>query len=231
MKHLRQAVAAVAAVGLATALAGSVAEGAPTRTGATPPADAEASFIQGLPVTSVDLWVNGAEIAQNVKYKSVIGPLPLAPGRYHLAVRLHLAKPHSKPLFEATRTLSAGENISIVADLTSTGTPNLRFYQNDEPALHTGRAALVVRNDAEDQALSVYADDLRIFQYLGNQRQNGIILPAEHVTVSMTLPNSPSVVIGPVPLNLPSQAVTVVYALGSASTGTFSDVVQTFSAS
>jgi hypothetical protein len=127
--------------------------------------------------------------------------------------------------------LSAGENISIVADLTSTGTPNLRSYQNDLPALHTGRAALVVRNDAEDQSLSVHADDLRIFEYLGNQRQNWITVPAEHITVSMTLPSSPKVIIGPVPLNLRSQTVTVVYALGSASTGTFSDVVQTFNAS
>ena len=68
----------------------------------TTPSVAELSVIQGLPQTSVDVYLNGTEIVQDFRYKGVVGPLPLAPGKYHVAIRLHGAARGTTPLLSGT---------------------------------------------------------------------------------------------------------------------------------
>ncbi|HLN06324.1 MAG TPA: hypothetical protein VK217_08605, partial [Acidimicrobiales bacterium] len=148
-----------------------------------------------------------------------------------VAIRLHGSKPGSKPLLSGTGVLVAGENITIVADLTATGNPDLTAFWNPNPELASGRAELIVRNVAEDAGLNVYAGGLRIFRDLTNPNGGNIRLPSEWVNVRMTPFGSDTTVIGPVAVHLRDQTVTIVYAIGSAATDTLTSVQQTYSAS
>jgi len=229
MKYLRTALAALCAASLVTVLAATTA-GAATVTRAVPatPTVAEASIVQGLPKTSVDVYLNGTEIVQDFRFKGVVGPLPLLPGRYHIAIRLHGAAHGTKPLLSGTGWLAAGANTTIVIDLDSAGNPALTRFWNPDPTLAKGRAELIVRNVAEDNGLNVYADGLRIFRDLTNPHGARITLPAEWVRIHMTDFGSPVTVIGPFGVHLRSQTVTVVYAVGSPATSTLSWVEQSY---
>jgi len=232
MRYLRTVLTALCAATLLTVLAAADAGAATvTRDLRTVPTVAEASLIQGLPKTSVDVYLNGTEIVQDFRFKGIVGPLPLVPGKYHIAIRLHGAARSSKPLLSGTGLLVAGENVTIVADLSSSGNPALTRFCNPSPALGAGEADLVVRNVADDAGLNVYANGLRIFRDLTNPRSASIRLPAEWVTIHMTDVGSHVTVIGPFTVHLETETVTVVYAVGNPATSTLTWVEQTFSTS
>ena len=75
MKYLRNAVVAVCAAAMVPAFATATA-GATTAP-KTVPVVADATIIQGLPKTSVDVYVNGTDIVQDFRFKGVVGPIPL----------------------------------------------------------------------------------------------------------------------------------------------------------
>ncbi|MGA8681535.1 MAG: DUF4397 domain-containing protein [Acidimicrobiales bacterium] len=229
MRYLRIALAALCGATLAVVLAATTA-GAATTTGKvrTVPPVAEASIIQGLPKTAVDVYLNGTEVIQDFRYKGVVGPVPLAPGKYHIAIRLHGAAKSSKPLLEGTGFLVAGENITIVTDLTSTGNPALTRYRNPEPTLDPNRAELVVRNDADNAGLDVYADGLLIMSDLMNPTGGSIRLPQQWITMHMTDFGTTAAVIGPFGVHLVNQTVTIVYAVGNPATSTLGWVEQKY---
>jgi len=227
MRYLRNALAALCAGAIVPAIA--VASAGATTAPRTTAAVADATIIQGLPKTSVDVYVNGTEIVQDFRFKGVVGPLPLLPGSYHLAIRLHGSKPGSKPLLSETGYLVAVENVTIVVDLTPADVPALTNFTNPDPTLAKGRGELIVRNVAADPGLNVYAFGLRIFRHLTGPSGGRIRLPAEWVKLRMTLVGSPTTVIGPVWSHVRSQAVTIVYAVGSAATDTLSSVQQSYS--
>jgi hypothetical protein len=229
MKYLRNAVVAVCAAAMVPAFATATA-GATTAP-KTVPVVADATIIQGLPKTSVDVYVNGTDIVQDFRFKGVVGPIPLLPGSYHVAIRLHGAKPGSPPLLSETGVLVGGENVTIVADLTPTSVPALTNFTNPNPVLAKGRSMLIVRNVAADAGLNVYVSGLRIFRDLLSPGGGRIRLPAEWVKIRMTLAGSPTTVIGPLWHRLRSQSVTILYAIGSAATNTLTSVQQSYSIS
>ncbi|MGC9962561.1 MAG: DUF4397 domain-containing protein [Acidimicrobiales bacterium] len=232
MKFLRIALAAFCGATLVSVLAATSAGAATTHaTVRTAPTVAEATLIQGLPQTSVDVYLNGTEIVQNFRFKGVVGPLPLVPGRYHLAIRLHGTKRDTKPLLEGTGWLKAGDDVTIVAELDSAGNPALARFWNPRPEIAKGRSELVVRNVADDAGLTVYADGLRIFRNLTNPNSAAIRLPSEWVKVTMDDYGTTTTVIGPLAVHLVSQTVTIIYVLGNPATHTLTTLRESYSAS
>jgi hypothetical protein len=233
MKYLRIALAAACSATLATVLSVTSAGAAtPQQAPRTTPTVAEASLIQGLPQTSVDVYLNGTEIVQDFRFKGVIGPLPLVPGKYHLALRLHGQPRSVKPFLSGGGMLKAGQNLTIVADLTSAGVPALTKFWNPNPTLPKGRGAeLIVRNVADDPGFNVFVDGLRIVRDLQNPHGGSIRLPAEWVKVSMRNVVTHTLAIGPVGVHLRAQTVTVVYAIGNPATSTLTTVEQSYSTS
>jgi uncharacterized protein DUF4397 len=229
MGYLRNSLGAVCAAAIITALA--TASASATIAPRTVPVGADATLIQGLPKTSVNVWVNGTDIIQDFRFKGVVGPLPLLPGSYHVVIRLHGAKAATPPLLSETVVLAAGENITMVAGLTPAAVPALTNFTNPDPALVAGRTDLLVRNVAADPGLNVYASGLFIFGNLTNPNESHIRLPEQWVKIRMTIAGSPATVIGPLWRHLRSQTVTIIYAVGSAATKTLSSVQQTYSVS
>jgi Domain of unknown function (DUF4397) len=235
MKYLRTAVVALCAALLATVLAAATAGAAigprgaaSTPSGPSTPTTAAMTLVQGLPQTSVDVYLNATEVVQDFRFKGVVGPLPLLPGHYHIAVRLHGMSQSTPPLLKGNINLVAGDNVSIVADLDATGNPALTKYWNPQPSLAKGRGELVVRNAAEDPGLTVWAYGLRIFRDLKNPHGNRVVLPSEWIRLRMTQAGTHTTLIVPFKFFLRSQTVTIIYAVGSPTTS-FATVEQTYS--
>lgn len=206
-------------IALAAALATTPASAAMTAT---------VSVVHGIPKTPVNVFVNGKDLLPDFQPGTVAGPLSLPPGTYHVAVFPAADTAGTgTPVITATENLTAGENASLVAHLTSAGAPTLTAYANDTSPVPAGQARIVVRHDAAAPAVDVRVNGKAAFTGLTNPGQVSALLPAGSVTADVVLAGTSTVVIGPATLNLQAGTETIVYAIGSATDKTLGLVTQT----
>ena len=184
----------------------------------TPPADAATvTVVHGIPDTPVDVYVNGTVVLPGFTFGTVSPSLPLAPGTYSVAVK---AAGTDTTLLTATATLTAGENATIVANLSASGSPELTVFQNPTTPAPPGEAWVLVRHTAEAPAVDVYAGGTKVVTALTNPNSAGpLAVPAGTVPVSVAVSPSTSStppVLGPLSLNLTAGHVYIAYAIGSA---------------
>jgi len=208
---------------LATALALAASASAPVLGATSAPAAAmtnaaaHVTIVHGVPSTPVDVYVNGNAILHEFKFASVTPALKLPPGTYALAVRPAGSSSSSSPILSANVTLKAGENASVVANLTAVGKPALNSFVNPTSSIPSGDARLIVRHVAAAPAVDVYAGTTKVISGLANPDQNVLLVPAGTITVRVDVAGTMSTVIGPATLKLRAGSTTVVYAIGSAS--------------
>lgn len=215
-----------------TALAAPLAISSTTSGASTPaPAKAKVTVIHGIPGVAVDVYVNGKEALKNFKFGTVTHPIALPAGTYKIAIEKHGNSLKTKPVLHATEKLTAGENATIVADLTATGTPSLAVFANPTTKLASGQTRIIVRHTAEAPGVDVYAGTSKVITDLVNGQSQTLTIPAATgvpVAVTVTGGSLSSPVLGPVSLNFPAATTTIVYAIGSASGHTLKAVVQTY---
>jgi hypothetical protein len=220
IRHALLASAMVAAVAAPTALLAA--------TPASAASTATVTVVHGIPNTPVDVYVNGKITLPDFQFKTVTAPLSLPAGTYQIAVRPAGAASTSAPILSASPTLTAGENVTIVANLSANGAPELTPFVNWTSATPNGQARLVVRHTAAAPAVDVLAGGKVVVSDLTNPNQAALFVPAGTVAASVAVHGTTSPVIGPVSLNLTAGTTTVVYAIGSASAGTLTAVTQTY---
>lgn len=196
--------------------------------GAQAAADASVTIVHGIPNTPVDVYANGKKILNDFTFKSVAGPLKLPGGSYALAVRKAGSASTSKPILSATETVPSGANVSVVADLTASGSPNLVAFVNNTAAVGSGSGRIVVRHTAAAPAVDVFANGKKVISGLTNGQEQALTVPAGTVAAKVTLAGKTSPVIGPVNVSVNAGMGTVVYAVGSATGGTLTAVTSTF---
>lgn len=228
MRMKRWIGATVAGLGLvaaAAALATTASSAATVRTAA----DAHVTVVHGIPGVAVDVYVDGKVVLSDFTFKTVTSPLALPPGKYRLAVRVHGASPTSKPVLAATEKLNAGENATIVANLTTSGMPTLTVFANPTGAIKKGDTRIIVRHVADAPAVDVYAGSTKVINGLTNPHQATLVIPAaQGVPIKVDVHDTTTTVIGPVTLNFPAGMTTIVYAIGSVTGNTLTAVVQTY---
>ena len=175
MRISKLAVASLTAGFLALA-AGSVGATATSASAAT--GDATVTVVHGIPNTPVDVYANGKKILSGFTFKTVAGPLQLPAGSYAIAVRKAGSPVTSTPVLWATEQVTAGENATIVAALTASGTPVLTAFANDTSPAGTGKGRLVVRHVAEAPAVDVYAGSSKVISGLTSGQQQALDVPA-----------------------------------------------------
>ena len=89
-------------------------------------APAEVTVVHGIPSTPVDVYVNGKLTLPDFTFGKVAGPLALPAGTYAVSVRPQGAPTSSAPILSQTVTVTSGEDASIVANLTASGSPPCR---------------------------------------------------------------------------------------------------------
>jgi len=193
----------------ATAVSASAATGTATVT-----------VVHGIPNTPVDVYANGKKILSGFTFKTVAGPLQLPAGSYVIDVR--------KAGSSATEPVTAGENATIVAALTASGTPVLTAFANDTSAAGTGKGRLVVRHVAAAPAVDVYAGSSKVISGLTSGQQQALDVLAGTVPAKVTLAGQTAAVLGPVNVPVTAGMATVVYAIGSAAGHTLTAVTQQY---
>jgi hypothetical protein len=196
------------------------------------PGDAMVTVIHGIPNTPVDVYVDdaaaaGAPALPNFQPGTVTAPIALAPGPHQ--VTIFAAGTKVSPVLNVSETLTANENVSLIANLDGAGAPALSAFVNDVSMIPAGQARLVVRHTAAAPAVDVRADGAVAFPNLVNGQQAAADLAPGTISADVVLAGTPTVVIGPAPLTLTAGTETIVYAIGSATANpnTLGLVVQT----
>jgi Domain of unknown function (DUF4397) len=214
---------AVLAVAL-TAGAGLLLTGTP----ATAQDTATVSVVHGIPNTPVNVFVNGKATLNDFKPGTVAGPLQLPAGSYEVKVfPASNTAGTGTPVIQATASVQAGQNVTLVAHLTADGKPTLTPFVNDTAPIAAGMARVVVRHTAAAPAVDVRANGKVAFAGLTNPNQAMADLPAGSITADVVLAGTSTVAIGPATLSPAEGSETIVYAIGSAAQKTLALVVQT----
>jgi uncharacterized protein DUF4397 len=223
MMHLPKLAAVSLTAGVLCLAAGAAAVPASAATG-----DASVTIVHGIPNTPVDVYANGSKILSGFTFKSVAGPLRLPAGSYTIDVRKAGSAPASAPVLAATEQVTAGENATIVAALTASGTPTLTAFANDTTTVAAGDGRLVVRHVAAAPAVDVYAGSSKVISGLASGNQAALAVPAGTVPAKVTLAGQTAAVLGPVNVTVTAGMGTVVYAIGSAAGKTLTAVTQQY---
>lgn len=225
---LAHPVAAIACCALivAATVAGAVG---PTATAAaqsqgTP---ATVSIIHGLPKVDADVYVDGKLTLRKFEPETVTDPLQLPAGRHTVDLRSAGAPASDTPLITASVDVSSGANLTVIAHLTTDGSPLLTTFRNDLRPTPAGQGRLVVRHTAAAPAVDVLTGSDRIMEDLGPSKERTLDLPAGTVSVGVAARGTTDPVVGPVDLPLAAGQQTIVYVIGSLDDGTLDAALQT----
>ncbi len=213
---------------VAVALAASAAPllfSAPAQAGSAP---AEVTVVHGIPNTPVDVYVDGKLTLPDFTFGQVAGPLAVPAGTYAIAVRAYKAPSTSAPILSKSVTVTGGEDASIVANLTASGSPTLSVFANPTMPVPVGDARVIVRHVAEAPGVDVYAGTSKVITDLTNPDQAALVIPAGKVPVSVDVTGTTTTVIGPATFRFLAGRTTVIYAIGSAAGKSLTVAVQRY---
>ncbi|BCS31909.1 hypothetical protein TBR22_A11120 [Luteitalea sp. TBR-22] len=184
----------------------------------------------------VDVSVNGACALTDFRFGQVRGPLSLPPGNYTFEIKLNLGgEPCTGPtaIGPAVIPLAAGENATVIAHLTAGGAPTASKFVNDVSNTRAGRARIVAHHTAAAPAVDVYVGrklsdptaPALIVPGVVNGDQAGAPLQPGNWQAALKLAGTDTVALGPATVRLRPFTAYFVYAVGSASTGSLTFIV------
>ena len=223
---MRTPIKAISAV--AVALAASAAPllvSGPVQAASAP---AEVTVVHGIPNTPVDVYVDGKLTLPDFTFGKVAGPLALPAGTYAIAIRPQGAAASSAPILSQSVSVSAGEDASIVANLTASGSPTLSVFADPTTAVPMGDARVIVRHLAEAPGVDVYAGTSKVVTDLTNPNQATLVVPAGSLSVSVDVTGTTTTVIGPAGFDFKAGTTTIVDAIGSAAGKTLTVATETY---
>jgi len=204
---------------------------APAR--AATPAKATVTVVHGVPGLTVDVYVNGAKALSNFAPFTITDPLKLPAGTYNIVIVPAGGDP-AKPAIAGSATLMPGRNYSIVANLDANGAPTLSVFRNNLFKWVDGNTRLHVRHLAAAPAvdLNLYkgANADKFFKEIGDVTngesiRTGILKPGVY-SATLEPAGTETAIFGPAALTLKPNVLTIVYAVGSLSGGSFTLLVQ-----
>ncbi|MGL4174133.1 MAG: DUF4397 domain-containing protein [Actinomycetota bacterium] len=212
-------VAAAVALGLSPLAVASSAYGAD---------DVTVTVVHGIPETNVDVYVNDKKTLPDFAFKTVTDPLSLPAGSYDIDIRKAGDPESAEPILTTDADLKAGQNVTVVANLTADGKPALNAFANPTTAVPSDMERVVVRHTAAAPAVDVLAGGDPIIEGLANPKEKSLMVPAGSVDVAVAPAGSTDPVLGPLTLDLKGGSTTVVYAIGSLEAENLTAVTQTY---
>ena len=190
--------------------------------------NATVTVVHGIPATPVDVYVDGTAALKNFQFKTVTNPITLPAGSHAIAVRPAGASPSSSPILSADENLTAGANVTLVANLKANGDPTLTPFVNYTSETPAGQARVVVRHTAAAPAVDVLAGNKVVVDNLINGKQAALFVPAGQLSASVAVHGTTTPVIGPVSLSPQAGQTLIVYAIGKASDNSLTAVTQSY---
>lgn len=213
----------VAVTILALAMVMAVFSVPPAQAGNT----AQVYFVQGLPGRSVDIAVNGKNVASHVAEAKVVGPFMVTAGTPTVTIR-----ETSGLIVEKRVKIAAGSNIDVVAHWAAdaTGTPVLTWFTNDLSAVPAGKSSLTVAHTALVGPADIRVNGKVLFANIANGESLHLVVPAATYTVEIVPAGATGpVLLGPTKLSIKAGSITRVFAIGNPKAKTMTMAVQVLS--
>lgn len=182
---------------------------------------------------AVDISVNGACALTGVTFKTVAGPVSLPAGDYDIAISLASAgDPCSNPpVIEASVSVAAGENATIIAHLNAAGAPTASKFTNDLSRPGFFRSRISLHHAAAAPAVDVIARRFFWFFFLSgitvedlaNGQQASTAVPFGIYDIDVNVANTTTTVLEAKRFFYPG-ATYLVYVVGSAANGTLDTI-------
>jgi hypothetical protein len=164
-------------------------------------------------------------------YGTIAGPLTFVPGSYDVKVSVanSVAPCSNSPLIDSTVTLDSGKNISAVVALSSTGTPTLLTFTNSFSSVSANDGRILFAQAADAPAVQVILQNtttMKLYTYTVNPGALlDVSLPADDYTVEIN--QGTTTLVPSTTIDLYSQSVTLLFAVGEASNDTVDLEVKT----
>jgi hypothetical protein len=185
--------------------------------------------VHGIPGVNVDVYVNGDLTLPNFAPDTITDAIELPPADYEVKIFAATSPPPASAadrvdaaVITKTATVpAAGLNISLVAHLSASGTPELTPFVNDLSASDdAGNARVTVRHTAAAPAVDILVNGSKAIEALSNPNEASADVPGGDYDIAVAV--SPS---GPTVLELPGTTLpagknVIVYAIGDPSAGT-----------
>ena len=155
MKKLLAQLAVASALAITAATAVTVGHAAADDDGA---GLASITLVHGVPDLLVDIYVNGGAPIEDVSFTTV-ATVPGEKGKNTVAIRAANAPANSAALLTRSFYLRQNQSKTVVAHLTSSGSPKLTVYANDQSPLTAGTGRLTVRHTAEAPAVDIVVNN------------------------------------------------------------------------
>ena len=184
------------------------------------------------PQFPVDVLINDETCyVRGLTYGTIQGPLTFVPGTYDVKISVanSLAPCRNAPIVDSSVTLDAGQNVSAVFALSSSGAPELTKFTNNFSTVSTNTARIEFALAADSAAVQVTFQNTstqKTYKYSANPGELLIeILPAGSYTVSVS--QGTSTLVPSTALGLSSQSATLLFATGEARNNTVNLQIKT----
>ena len=190
--------------------------------------EASVYVVQGLPGQSVDVSVDGKQVAQGVKTAAVVGPFKVKPGSRKVTF-----SDDGTELLSRSFSVKARSSWDVVVHLPAGGAtdPTVTVFRNDTASVPRGKAELVIAHTATVPAADIRVDGKVLFSDIANGESLDLTVPVATYKVAITPTGKTSpVYLGPVSLTVKGGAVNRVYALGDPDNNTMNVAVHVLAA-
>ena len=178
-------------------------------------------LVQGTPGASVDVSIDGHQVAQDMSAKDVIGPLDISAGAH--AVRFS----GSAWAVSASFTID-GPSTDVVLHMPAQAAaePVVTVFKNDVKPVATGRGRLVIAHTAVVPPADVRVDGQVLFSNIANGEFVGAVVPAQTYSADIVPTGEDTPLFGPVDVKVTPGALTRVFAIGEPTNGGMDAIVQ-----
>ncbi|GAB3938534.1 hypothetical protein GCM10029976_053160 [Kribbella albertanoniae] len=182
-------------------------------------------IVQGLPGRTLDISIDGREVATKVPAAKLIGPLGVSAGQ-----RTITAKQGGKVVIERQVTVASGGSLDVVIHQPASpgGAPVITSYTNKLTAVAADKAAVRVAHTAAVGPADIRVNGQVLFANVANGESLDVVVPAATYRVDIVPAGAKSpVVLGPVDLPVKAGYLTRVFAVGAPSQKTMTVAVGT----
>ena len=177
------------------------------------------------PLLPVDVLVAGKYcLLQGFTFGSIAGPYDIPAGTYSVAISLAnpLSPCSNSAVISGNVTLAAGEFGAVVAALSASGAPTADVFALNVAPIGAGKQRFMVAHAADAPEVKVKAVSLgaapeKVAFNLAPGKEKSVQVPTK-AAFSLSA-SAGSTVIGPIQVQLGDQGLALVFAVGSATTG------------
>ena len=185
--------------------------GAPA--GADAPAPAVISVVQAVPGATVDVSVDGRQVAGGAAVGDVLGPFELRPGSHEISFRGDGVKVGS------TLDVGAGDASDVVLHLPADvgGDPVVHSYAAPSGPIGPGKARVLLAHTATVAPADVEVDGQTVFTNIANGEFADADVPEGSIEVAL-LPSGAEgadPILGPLDVALKARTLSMIYAYGN----------------